>query len=299
MIADGHHGDDLARVEEQRQRPLGDDGGRRPAGPRGRCRRPSTDRRGSSGVGRTANSFMPWLLDRTGAPETGPRQCSTREHGSMPQPAMAPVAARRAATFGRKRAGRVYWCAQIARCHIVQRCAAGTALHRSVSSKFMRSKVVLAARFRSSELRPGGERRHGNSQSTQVPEDGRRRRRRRGGRGHRRARHRPVGARDEVAADLELPEVARHIYGAAEVFAKAVAEATDNKFQIQVFAGGEIVPALQAADAVTTAPSRCATPRPTITGARTRPSRSARPCRSGSTRACRTPGTTRAAASTC
>ena len=33
--------------------------------------------------------------------------------------------------------------------------------------------------------------------------------------------------------------------------AKAVAEATDGKFQIQVFAGGEIVPGLQAADAVT------------------------------------------------
>ena len=31
--------------------------------------------------------------------------------------------------------------------------------------------------------------------------------------------------------------------------AKAVAEATDNKFQIQVFAGGEIVPGLQALDA--------------------------------------------------
>ncbi len=29
-----------------------------------------------------------------------------------------------------------------------------------------------------------------------------------------------------------------------------MAEATDNKFQIQVFAGGEIVPGLQAADAV-------------------------------------------------
>jgi len=41
------------------------------------------------------------------------------------------------------------------------------------------------------------------------------------------------------------------IYGAAEVFAKAVAEATDNRFQIQVFAAGEIVPALNAADAVT------------------------------------------------
>src|SRR5258705_13569250 len=37
---------------------------------------------------------------------------------------------------------------------------------------------------------------------------------------------------------------------AAEVFSKAVAEATDNKFQIQVFAAGEIVPAISAADAV-------------------------------------------------
>src|SRR5580765_7365689 len=41
------------------------------------------------------------------------------------------------------------------------------------------------------------------------------------------------------------------LYGACEVFAKAVAEATDNKFQIQVFAANEIVPGLQAADAVT------------------------------------------------
>src|SRR5918996_1129132 len=40
------------------------------------------------------------------------------------------------------------------------------------------------------------------------------------------------------------------IYGGVETFAKAVAEATDNKFQIQVFAAGEIVPGLQAADAV-------------------------------------------------
>ncbi|HVZ52949.1 MAG TPA: TRAP transporter substrate-binding protein [Pseudolabrys sp.] len=40
------------------------------------------------------------------------------------------------------------------------------------------------------------------------------------------------------------------IYGAGEVFAKVVAEATDNKFQIQCFAAGEIVPGLQAADAV-------------------------------------------------
>ena len=40
------------------------------------------------------------------------------------------------------------------------------------------------------------------------------------------------------------------IYGGAEVLAKYVSEATDGNFTIQPFAGGEIVPALQAADAV-------------------------------------------------
>jgi TRAP-type mannitol/chloroaromatic compound transport system substrate-binding protein len=48
-----------------------------------------------------------------------------------------------------------------------------------------------------------------------------------------------------------FPKSLDTLYGGAETFAKAVAEATDNKFQIQVFAAGEIVPALQAADAVT------------------------------------------------
>ncbi len=47
-----------------------------------------------------------------------------------------------------------------------------------------------------------------------------------------------------------FPKSLDTIYGACEVFAKAVAEATDNKFQIQAFAAGEIVPGLQAADAV-------------------------------------------------
>ena len=47
-----------------------------------------------------------------------------------------------------------------------------------------------------------------------------------------------------------FPKSLDTIYGAAETFAKAVSEATDGKFQIQVFAGGEIVPALQALDAV-------------------------------------------------
>jgi TRAP-type mannitol/chloroaromatic compound transport system substrate-binding protein len=40
------------------------------------------------------------------------------------------------------------------------------------------------------------------------------------------------------------------LYGAAEMMAKSVGEATDNKFQIQVFAAGEIVPGLQIVDAV-------------------------------------------------
>src|SRR5258705_13278855 len=40
------------------------------------------------------------------------------------------------------------------------------------------------------------------------------------------------------------------LYGGAEMMAKAVGEATDNKFQIQVFAAGEIIPALQVLDAV-------------------------------------------------
>ena len=40
------------------------------------------------------------------------------------------------------------------------------------------------------------------------------------------------------------------LYGACETFAKYVSEATEGKFQIQTFAAGEIVPALQVLDAV-------------------------------------------------
>ncbi|KAF0227718.1 MAG: periplasmic mannitol-binding [Beijerinckiaceae bacterium] len=47
-----------------------------------------------------------------------------------------------------------------------------------------------------------------------------------------------------------FPKSLDTLYGVSEVFAKRVAEMTDNKFQIQCFAPGEIVPALQAADAV-------------------------------------------------
>ena len=41
------------------------------------------------------------------------------------------------------------------------------------------------------------------------------------------------------------------IYGGAEQLSKYLSEATDGNFTLDVFAGGEIVPALQAADAVT------------------------------------------------
>jgi TRAP-type mannitol/chloroaromatic compound transport system substrate-binding protein len=47
-----------------------------------------------------------------------------------------------------------------------------------------------------------------------------------------------------------FPKSLDTIYGTAQTFAKYVADATDNKFQIQTFAAGEIVPGLQALDAV-------------------------------------------------
>jgi TRAP-type mannitol/chloroaromatic compound transport system substrate-binding protein len=47
------------------------------------------------------------------------------------------------------------------------------------------------------------------------------------------------------------------LYGAAEFMAKQVAEATDGKFQIQVFAAGEIVPGLQVVDAVQNGTVEC------------------------------------------
>src|ERR1044071_1360454 len=47
-----------------------------------------------------------------------------------------------------------------------------------------------------------------------------------------------------------FPKSLDTLYGGAEHLARRVAEATDNKFQIRVFAGGEIVPAFQVLDAV-------------------------------------------------
>jgi len=47
-----------------------------------------------------------------------------------------------------------------------------------------------------------------------------------------------------------FPKSLETLFGAAETFAKRVAQLSDNKFQIRVFAPGEVVPALQALDAV-------------------------------------------------
>jgi TRAP-type mannitol/chloroaromatic compound transport system substrate-binding protein len=47
-----------------------------------------------------------------------------------------------------------------------------------------------------------------------------------------------------------FPKSLDTLFGAAELISKRVAEATDGKFQIRVFAAGEIVPALQVLDSV-------------------------------------------------
>ena len=47
-----------------------------------------------------------------------------------------------------------------------------------------------------------------------------------------------------------FPKSLDTIYGTAETFARYMREATDGKFQIQTFSGGEIIPPLQALDAV-------------------------------------------------
>ena len=73
-----------------------------------------------------------------------------------------------------------------------------------------------------------------------------------------------------------FPKALDTIFGAAETFARFVAEATDNKFQIQVFPGGRNRPgAWRPPMRWARARSRCARRRATITGARTRPSPSA------------------------
>ena len=48
-----------------------------------------------------------------------------------------------------------------------------------------------------------------------------------------------------------FPKSLDTIYGAAEVLSRMVSEASEGNFTIQVFAAGELVPGLQAADEVT------------------------------------------------
>ena len=55
-----------------------------------------------------------------------------------------------------------------------------------------------------------------------------------------------------------FPKSLDTIYGGGEIFARAVAEMTDNRWQIQLFAAGEIVPGLQAVDAVANGTVECA-----------------------------------------
>ena len=54
-----------------------------------------------------------------------------------------------------------------------------------------------------------------------------------------------------------FPKSLDTIYGAAETAAKTVSDITGGKFQIQVFAAGEIVPGLQVADAVQNGTVEC------------------------------------------
>ena len=83
------------------------------------------------------------------------------------------------------------------------------------------------------------------------------------------------------------------LYGAPEYMAKRIAELSENKFQIQVFAAGEIVPGLQVLDAVQNGTVEMGHTRPTISA---RSVLHLRNGLSGSTRASRRPGSFRAAA---
>jgi TRAP-type mannitol/chloroaromatic compound transport system substrate-binding protein len=55
-----------------------------------------------------------------------------------------------------------------------------------------------------------------------------------------------------------FPKQLDTIFGTAQTFARYMSDATDGKFQIQTFAAGEIVPGLQALDAVTSGTVECA-----------------------------------------
>src|SRR5258705_4939618 len=71
----------------------------------------------------------------------------------------------------------------------------------------------------------------------------------------------PAIAQSQPAVQWRLassfPKSLDTIFGAADIVSKRVAEITENKFQIRVFAAGEIVPGLQALDAVQNGTVEC------------------------------------------
>jgi TRAP-type mannitol/chloroaromatic compound transport system substrate-binding protein len=88
-------------------------------------------------------------------------------------------------------------------------------------------------------------------------------------------KHAGVGAAGAVATSVAAPAIAQGmpevkwrltssfpksldtLYGGAEVFAKMIGDMSDGKFQVRVFAAGEIVPGLQVADAVQNGTVEC------------------------------------------
>ena len=94
-----------------------------------------------------------------------------------------------------------------------------------------------------------------------------------------------------------FPKSLDTLWGAAETFAKYVVGGDRRQIPDPDLRGRrDRAGAAGARRGAATAPSRCATPRPTTTSARTRPGRCSARCRSASTRASRTPGSTTAAA---
>ncbi len=74
-----------------------------------------------------------------------------------------------------------------------------------------------------------------------------------------------------------FPKSIDTLYGSSELLANRLREITGGKFDIRIFPAGEIVPGLQALDAVQQG-TVDATRARTTTSARTRPSPSAPPC---------------------
>ena len=72
------------------------------------------------------------------------------------------------------------------------------------------------------------------------------------------------GTQPEVKWRLasSFPKSLDTLFGSAEVVSKRVAAATNGKFQIQVFAAGEIVPAFGVVDAVQNSTIQCASTAP-------------------------------------